>query len=122
MVVFTNDDSQDGQVTTDSELPAFSLEDALARVCVQGSYVDGDAPILRNAKTAGNCRGKESYIYVGTYDSEFMRDNDITDYIGSYAVAQNQEADSYALIATNSNSPSADIEPLADMGWTITRR
>lgn len=51
-----------------------------------------------------------------------MRDNDITDYVGRYAVAQNQEADSYALIATNSNSPSTDIEPLGDMGWTITRR
>ncbi len=63
VVVATNNNShEDDQPATESWSSAFSLEDALAEVCVHGTYVDGEAAFLRNAKTAGNCRGDESYI------------------------------------------------------------
>lgn len=121
IVVATRAESDSNDQTSEG-ISDFTLQDALAEVCVQGTYVDGDAPILRNAETAGNCRGAESYVYVGTYSSEFLRDNDITEYVGSYALAQGQDSGTYALIATNSGSPSTDLEPLADKGWTVVRR
>lgn len=109
---------RDGDSVASTTAQSSTIEDWLSATCKKGTYVDGKGGIvLPGAVTSGYCSGLSgTVVYVGSYTSNFLLENDAARSSSKYATAIDDSGTTWAFFSVRGVQ---DLAPLQHFGFVI---